>query len=160
MSGSDDLFPDATAHPAAAVPATTPPVTPGALVSPAAPGRHRGVGTAAFVLGLLALLGDLAGIIIAVATFASAITSIGTELSNIDDSLGSLLGVIIIEFMVFFGGIVFGLLAVILGVVAAARNRGRVLGVFGVILGLIVLVGHLALLIAVMTSGNVPGVTS
>ncbi|HEY4226363.1 MAG TPA: hypothetical protein VGM70_11160 [Pseudolysinimonas sp.] len=163
MSGTDDLFPDATAHPAAAVPPAvpvTPPAAPGAVVAPAAAVRRRGVGVAAFVLGPLALLGDLVGIIIAFATFASAITNIGTELDNVDDSLGALLGVIIVEFIIFFGGIVFGLLAVILGIVAAVRNRGRVLGVFGVIFGLVVLISHVVLLVAVTTSGNVPGVTS
>jgi hypothetical protein len=161
MSGTDDLFPDATEHPAAAVPATPTPAAPGTVMVPAAPVRRRGIGVAAFVLGLLALLGDVIGIIIAVVTFASAITDIGTELSNVDDSLGSLLGVIVVEFIFFFGGIIFGLLALILGIVAAVRNRGRVLGVFGVIFGLVILLSHIGLLIAVATSGgNVPGVTS
>lgn len=147
MSGTDELFPDATP-------------LPGAAVAPTAAPRRRGIGAAAFVLGLLAILGDLIGITVALFTLLGAMTNLGQTLTNVDNSLGAFLGVIILEFAVFFGGILFAVLAVILGIVAAARNRGRVLGIFGVIFGLAVLVTHLVLGITVATSGNVPGVTN
>ena len=164
MSGTDELFPDAEQHPGALVPPPpSPPVPVAAAVvsasaSPAAP--RRGIGVAALIVGALALIGDLIGIVIAVVTFAGAITKTGSTPTNIDDSLGALIGVIIVEFLVFFGGVIFGLLAAILGIVAAVRNRGRVLGVVGAVFGVIVLIGHLSLGIAVATSGNLPGVTS
>jgi len=165
MSGTDELFPDATPLPGAAVP-PPPPVTgepgdaaPGAAPAPAR--RRRGIGAAAFVLGLLAILGDLIGVAIALFALMGALGNVGQILStNIDNSLGALLGVVVVELIVFFGGILFGGLAVILGIVAAARNRGRVLGVFGVIFGLVVLLSHVALWISTAMSGNVPGVTS
>ena len=123
--------------------------------------RRRGIGVAAFVLGLLAILGDLIGVTVALFTLLGAVTDLPHTLTNVDNSLGAFLGVIILEFLVFFAGILFALLAVILGIVAAARNRGRVLGVFGVIFGLAVLATHVALGISIATSGgNVPGVTS
>jgi len=113
------------------------------------------------VLGLLAILGDLIGVAIALFALMGALGNVGQILStNIDNSLGALLGVVVVELIVFFGGILFGGLAVILGIVAAARNRGRVLGVFGVIFGLVVLLSHVALWISTAMSGNVPGVTS
>jgi len=165
MSGTDDLFPDATPLPGAVVP---PPASPfaepapgapvGAVAQAAAP-RRRGIGAAAFVLGLLAILGDLIGFIVAIFTLLGAVTHLGQTLTNVDNSLGAFLGVIILEYLVFFGGILFAVLAVILGIVAAVRNRGRVLGVFGVIFGLAVLATHIALAITVATSNNVPGVT-
>ncbi len=93
-------------------------------------------------------------------TLLGAVTHIGQTLTNVDNSLGAFLGVIILEFLVFFGGILFAVLAVTLGIVAAVRNRGRVLGVFGVIFGLAVLVTHIVLGISIASSGNVPGVTS
>ncbi len=169
MSGTDDLFPDATPLPGAAVP-PAPPVAgevnatpfaapPGAQTTPATAHRRRGIGVAAFVLGLLAILGDLIGLVVAFFTLLGAVTDLPHTLTNVDNSLGALLGVVILEFLVFFGGILFGVLAVILGIVAAARNRGRVLGVFGVIFGLAVLATHIALGVTIATSGNVPGVT-
>jgi hypothetical protein len=165
MSGTDDLFPDATPLPGAAVPPPPPgltePAAAGSAAASADAPHRRGIGVAAFVLGLLAILGDLIGVTVAFFTLLGAVGNIGATLTNVDNSLGAILGVVILEFLVFFGGIVFAALAVILGIVAAARNRGRVLGVFGVIFGLVVLVTHLVLGISIATSsGNVPGLTS
>ena len=164
MSGTDDLFPDATPLPGAAVPPPPPgAVEPGDAALGSAPvvaPRRRGVGAAAFVLGLLAILGDLIGIVVGLFTVLGAVTNIGDTIANVDNSLGAFLGVIILEFIVFFGGILFAALAVILGIVATVRNRGRVLGIFGVIFGLVVLIGHIALWISIAMSGNVPGLTS
>lgn len=159
MSGTDELFPEATPVPGAIVPPPPPqaPAEPAAAATSAP--RRRGIGAAAFVLGLMAILGDLIGIVVALFTLLGAVTHPGQTLTNVDSSLGAFLGVIILEFLVFFAGIVFAVLAVILGIVAAVRNRGRVLGIFGVIFGIVVLVTHTALGIAATTSGNVPGVT-
>ncbi|MEP6842493.1 MAG: hypothetical protein ABJA11_03160 [Pseudolysinimonas sp.] len=157
MSGTDDLFPDAAQLPGAVVPATpAPPSAPTLAVAP----RRRGLGTAAFTLGLLAILGDVVGILVAIVTLVGSVTNLGETVSNIDSSLGTFLGVIVLEFVLFFGGILFAAVAVILGIVAAVRKRGRVLGVFGVIFGAIVLISHVGLSVVVATSGNVPGVTS
>lgn len=161
MSGTDDLFPDATQHPGAAVPpGASGPLGAGMERPSTVAPRRRGIGVAAFILGALALLGDLIGIIVAGVTLAGTFANLGSQLTNIDNSLGSLIGVIVVEFLVFFGGVLFGLLAVIIGIVAAVRNRGRAFGIFGVIFGLIVLISHVGLGVVIATSGNVPGVTS
>jgi len=74
-------------------------------------------------------------------------------------SLGSALGIVVIVIIVIFGGMLFALLAVILGLVAAIRNRGRVLGIFGIIFGLLILIGHISAIVGVaMTPSN--GLTS
>jgi len=160
MSGTDDLFPDAEQLPGAAVPPAPPAAPAPSAAPPTEAPRRRGIGTAAFILGLLAILGDIVGIAIALFTLLGAVTNLGQTLTNVDNSLGAFLGVIILEFLVFFGGILFAVLAVILGIVAAVRNRGRVLGVFGVIFGIAVLAAHTVLGITIASSGNVPGVTS
>jgi hypothetical protein len=164
MAGTDELFPDAVRLPGAAVP---PPPPPGAAASgygSMAPRpqvrRRRGLGVAAFVLGLLAVVGDLIGIAVALFTVLNAVTHLGRTVTNIDDSLGSILGVVVLEFLVFFGGIVFAVIAVILGIIAVVNNRGRVLGIFGLIFGIGVLVAHLMLGMSIAGSGNVPGLTS
>ncbi|MES1212081.1 MAG: hypothetical protein ABUT11_00890 [Leifsonia sp.] len=162
MSGTDELFPDAEQHPGALVPPVppSPPAVAPAAAPLATPARRRGIGAAAFVLGLLAILGDLIGVVVALFTLLGAVTDLRGTFTNIDGSLGAVLGVIILEFIVFFGGILFALLAVILGIVAAARNRGRVLGVFGVVFGVGVLAVHVMILITVTTSNNLPGLSS
>jgi hypothetical protein len=152
-TGTDALFPGATAHPAAAVPtAPAPAVVTSTPVAPSGP--RRGIGVAAFVLGLLAMLGDLIAIVLAFIALAGAISNLGATLDDPAHSLGSAIGVLIIIAIAFFGGMLFALLAVILGLVAAIRNRGRVLGVFGVIFGLLILIGHIGVIIAAATSGN------
>ena len=167
MSGTDDLFPDATPLPGAAVP-PAPPVYDGSAGLATGPGAtatavaapRRGIGAAAFVLGLLAILGDLIGLAVAFFTLLGSLSNLGETVTNVDNSLGAFLGVIILEFIVFFGGILFAVLALILGLVAAVRNRGRVLGIFGAIFAIGVLIAHIAFYVAVTTSGNVPGVTN
>jgi hypothetical protein len=156
-SGTDELFPGATEHPGVAAPVGTPP--PGA-VAPVSPPIRRGLGVSALILGILAVLGDLIGIVVAFIALAGAVTHVGETLSNVDNSLGAFLGVIVLEFVVFGGGILFGLLAVVLGIIAAIRRRGRAAGIVGIVLGALVLLSHLGLAIVIGTSGNVPGVTS
>jgi len=84
-----------------------------------------------------------------VVAFAGAITNIGGVLNNPTGSLGSAIGVLIVGAVAVFGGLLFALLAVILGLVAAIRNRGRVLGVFGIIFGLLILIGHISALVGI-----------
>ncbi|MDP9027369.1 MAG: prominin family protein [Actinomycetota bacterium] len=153
MSGTDELFPDATQHP-------------GVAVSPAVGGesaplrRRRALGVAALILSLLAVLGDLIGIVVAFVALAGAVTSVGDTLNNVDNSLGTFIGVIVLEFAVYIGGVVFGLLAIVLGLIAAVGRRGCAAGIIGVVLGTIVVVTHVVLGLVIGSSGSVPGVTN
>jgi hypothetical protein len=145
-SGTDELFPGATEH--AAVPL------------PAAPTARPGIGRAALILGILAVLGDLIGIVVAMIALATAVTHVSETLSNVDNSLGAFLGVVVLEFAVYGGGIVLGLIAVGLGVIAAVRRRGRATGIVGAALGGLVVISHVTFGLVIGSSGNLPGVTN
>ena len=160
MSGTEDQPVPAEAVPAEPVAAelTPPPASPIAA-APVAVRPRRGLGAASFILGLLAILGDLAALVIGLIAVAGALTNFSSVLTDPTGSLGSALGVIVIAAVAVFGGLLFALLAVILGLVAAIRNRGRVLGVFGIIFGLIILIGHISAIVGIaMTPSN--GLTS
>jgi hypothetical protein len=133
------------------VPSAVEPVAPAAPAAPVAVKPRRGLGAASFILGLLAILGDLIAMVLAVVAFAGAITNIGGVLNDPTRSLGSAIGVVIVAAIAVFGGLLFALLAVILGLVAAIRNRGRVLGVFGIIFGLLILIGHISAIVGIAT---------
>jgi len=174
MSGTEDqpvpvepVPVEPAAEPVAAelTPPPASPIEPASLAAapvPAAPlavKRRRGLGAASFILGLLAILGDLAALVIGLIAVAGALTNFSSVLTDPTGSLGSALGVIVIAAVAVFGGLLFALLAVILGLVAAIRNRGRVLGVFGIIFGLIILIGHVSAIVGIaMTPSN--GLTS
>jgi len=123
-------------------------------VEPVAVKPRRGLGAAAFVLGLLAILGDLAALVIGLIAVAGAITNVSGVLTDPTGSLGSAIGVLVIAAIAVFGGLLFALLAVILGLAAAIRNRGRVLGVFGIIFGLIILIGHISAIVGIAMAPN------
>ena len=168
MSGTDEqpvpVQPtpvEPAAPPAATPPAATPlaATAPAAVVAPVEVKPRRGVGAAAFILGLLAILGDFVALIVGLIAFAGAITNLGGVLNDPTGSLGSAIGVVVIAAIAVLGGLLFALLAVILGLVAAIRNRGRVLGVFGIIFGLLILIGHISAIVGIaMTQSN--GLTS
>jgi hypothetical protein len=145
-SGTDELFPDATEH--------------AEVRLPAAPTARPGVGRAALILGILAVLGDLIGIVVAVIALASAVTHVNETLNNVDNSLGAFIGVIVLEFAVYGGGILLGLIAVGLGIIAALRRRGRVTGIVGAALGALVVISHVIFGLVIGSSGNLPGVTN
>jgi hypothetical protein len=114
---SDQLFPDAVA------------VDPVAIRPP---GKKRGSGIAAFVLGLLALLGDVAVAILIFAAF--------TGIANQDDSaIGFAFAVLLASIVGFWAGILLAVLSIIFGIIALVRKRGRVFAVVGMLLGLVTL---------------------
>jgi len=150
MSGTDEQ--PVPVHPEPAVPAAPPAAV---VAPPVAAKPRRGLGAASFILGLLAIFGDLIALVLGLIAFAGAITNIGGVLNDPTGSLGSAIGVIIVVAIAVFGGLLFALLAVILGLVAAIRNRGRVLGVFGIIFGLLILLGHISTIVGIaMTPSN------
>lgn len=148
------------AVPAAA--AQTPAVPAGAgavaTTAAAAPRKGRGLGIFALVLGILGVLGDLMVAIALGAQIASLAG--GFEWTSL---LTAFLSVAFLGFIAFFGGLVVGGLALLLGIIAAVKNRGRVAGVFGAILGFLVLGSHLIILILIAAAGSavsgVPGVS-
>ena len=99
--------------------------------------QPRGIGVTAFVLGVIAVLMAAAGLIVAAVAFAGP-DSGGTPS---DQNYGAAAVVLVIDGALFLVGAPVTLLAIILGIVAAVRRRGRAFGIVGAILGAIPLVG-------------------
>jgi hypothetical protein len=141
-------------------PAPVVPVAPATPQAPYAPpsqpvAPRRALGTTGFVLSLLAFLGDFVVGIVLIGTFISAIGSFAGFIEGKDDGgFGTAAAVFIAAIVVGLAGTLLALAGVILGSIAAARNRGRVLGVFAIVLGALVLVTRILLIIASATSGS------
>jgi hypothetical protein len=152
--------PDVPAATPAAVPAATPAVAaPASAPAAAAPRKGSGLGVFALILGLLAMLGDILVLVIIGVQIASLA-------SNFDwtSLAASFAGVAILGVAAFFGGFVVGGLAILLGIIAAVKNRGRAAGVVGAILGFLVFISHLVIAITIAGAGSaisgIPGLTS
>jgi hypothetical protein len=139
------------AEPVAADPVVAEPAAEPVVAAPApvvAERKKRGVGAWSFVLGLLTSLGDIAFLvfgIIAVVGGASAIFS--GDYSGLSTALGAA-GLVLVALFVFFGGFVTAGLAALLGLVALVTGRGRVLGLFGLLLAAAAIVVRVLILTA------------
>jgi hypothetical protein len=135
--------------PTPAVPAV--PAAPAGEVAPVAtnPPKGKGLGVFALILGLLAFLTDLGVLGFAVAQIVSLAQSF--DWASLALGFG---GFIVFAFIAFWGGIVVGALAVLLGIIAAVKNRGRGAGIFATILGILVLGSHLIVGFAIAGSGQ------
>jgi hypothetical protein len=130
--------------PAATPVAATPPATPAPASEEAAPvvvvekKKGRAVGVWSFILGLLAILADLALIVFIVVTLFGVITALQSGLATGDfETVTTALGIAGIGFLlfvVFIGGFVVAGLGALLGLIAIFTGRGRVIGIFGFLL--------------------------
>jgi hypothetical protein len=140
-----------------AVPAT-PPATaaPDSVAVPAAaePRKGRGLGIFALILGLGAFIGDIVLLGIAIAGAAAAFSNVSAGNFDFTTILAGLAGFAFIAFIGFWVGILVAALAMLLGIIAAVKNRGRAAGIFGAIFGLLVLISHLTILATVLGSGD------
>ena len=128
------------------------PVTPVVVDEVPVERKKRGIGAWSFVLGLLTALGDIAFVIWVVVVLVGAVGDLQTgNLAGISTAIGAA-GLVIVALFVFFGGFVTAGLAALLGLIALVTGRGRVLGVFGLLLGL----GALALRIGLLSLGFDP----
>ena len=142
--------------PAATPVAATPPATPAPVSDPAAPvvvlekKKGRAVGVWSFILGLLAILADLALIVFVVVTLFSVISALQSGLATGDfETVTSALGIAgvgFLLFVVFVGGFVVAGLGALLGLIAIFTGRGRVIGVFGFLLSAAALGTRIALI--------------
>ena len=98
--------------------------------------QPRGLGVTAFVLGIIAVLMAATGLVVAAVAFADP----GSSGTPSDQNYGAAAIVLVIDGALLLVGAPVTLLAIILGIVAAVRRRGRVFGVVGIILGAIPLV--------------------
>jgi hypothetical protein len=145
---------DLTPSDTPAVPATPAAATPAPVVVEAARPKGKGLGVFALILGLLAFIGDivLLGIAIAGAVGVSQQVQGGTfDLTTLLAGLG---GFIFIAAIGLFGGLLVAFLAALLGIIAGVKNRGRAAGITGAILGILVLFTHLSVLVTILSSAG------
>lgn len=131
-----------TAAPSTAAPGAAAPVA----ATPVVEKKGRAVGVWSFILGLLAVLGDLALIVFVLVTLFGVISSFQT--GNYEEVLSALgvAGIGFLLFAVFIGGFVVSSLGVLLGLIAIFTGRGRVIGVFGFLLAAAALGTRIALI--------------
>jgi hypothetical protein len=97
--------------------------------------KGRGVGAWSFVLGLLAVLIDIAFVVIVLVAILGVLGDVaGGDMPGVSTALAAA-GFAVLAVVLFFGGFVGAGLAVLLGLIALFSGRGRVLGVFGVLFG-------------------------
>jgi hypothetical protein len=111
--------------------------------TPATPpiSRRRGLGVAALVLAIVPVVVALIFVVIAIAAGAT------------DDTGWAILGWAILGVYVSVpAGLVFGGIAVGLGIAAAVKNRGRRLGIAGIVIGGLSVLSVILFLITVVTS--------
>lgn len=145
---TDPAAPQAPAVPVVPVPVAGPPAAP-------QPRPRRALGATGFVLSLIAFLGDIVIGIVLIATFITAIGNLVTFLEGRDGgSFGAAAAVFIAAILAGIGGTVLAVVGLILGCVAAARNRGRVLGIFAIVLGALVLLTRILGIIAIASNGS------
>jgi hypothetical protein len=112
------------------------------------------VGIASLLIAILAVLADIAIFIFAFISIAALIANFDVATFDFGALLAGLGAAAIIGVIAFFGGIVLALLALLLGIIAIAKNRGRVAGVFGVIFSVLVLITHGSVAAAIAGSGD------
>ena len=110
--------------------------------------QPRGLGTAALALGVIAVLMAATGLIVAALAFSGP--SSGGVPS--DQNYGAAAIVLVIDGALLVVGAPIALLAIILGIVATVRRRGRVFGVVGAVLGLIPLVALIGTVVVLAVS--------
>lgn len=157
---TDVTPPPAAAEPPAA-PAATTPAVPAATATEVevVPVKKKSgaLGGFALVLAILAILADIVVVIVGVVLVFNAFSNF--DMSNFDLSgltpifaaLGIFGGIAIFAF---FGGLIVGALALLLGLIAAIKGRGRVAGVFAIILSILVLFTHGSIALAFAQTGD------
>jgi hypothetical protein len=146
-----DLTPAETPAP----PATTA-AAPAASVVPAEAVRpkSKALGVFALILGLIAFIGDIVLIVIAIVGAVGIAQSVSGGTFDITTLLLGLGGFIFIAFIALIVGLIVAALAVLLGLIAAIKNRGRAAGIFGVVFGVLVLFTHVSVLLSFLGSGD------
>ena len=137
------------AAPAAAAPAAAP-----AVAAEAAPRKSKALGVFALFLGLIAFIGDIVLIGIGVAGAIGVAQSVSGGNFDFSTILAGFAGFAFIAFIAFWIGIGVAALAMLLGIIAAVKNRGRAAGIFGAIFGLLVLISHLSVAATILGSAE------
>ncbi|MEO8263015.1 MAG: hypothetical protein ABI566_10645, partial [Pseudolysinimonas sp.] len=124
-----DLTPADTPAPPATTAAPAAPV----VVTETARPKSKALGVFALILGLIGFIGDIVLLGIGIAGAVGIAQSVSGGTFDVTTILLGLGGFIFIAFIALIAGVVVGALAVLLGLIAAIKNRGRAAGIFGVV---------------------------
>ena len=108
---------------------------------------RRGLGIWSLVLGLLAVIGDVI-VVIVVADAARSVTV------DINSGLANLFVAAVTAVIIMVGGFLVSITGLILGILAVARGRGRVPGVIGLLLCILVVLSYVLAIILVAVGGS------
>jgi len=146
--------------PQTAVPADSAavPAAPAAPPAETAPVRRKGrfPGVASLILALLAVVGDIAVFVIAIVGIASFASSFDPSTLDFSSGLTAFFGFAAFAAIAFWGGVIVAGLALLLGIIAIVSNRGRIPGIFGTIISILVLLTHLSIALAIGNIGAIP----
>jgi len=112
---------------------------------------RRGLGIWSLVLALLAVMG---GVVAAI----SVVTAAQTFETDINTGLQNLFGAVVFAVILMIGGFIAAIVGLILGIMAVSRHRGRVLGVAGMLISILVAFGWIIVIILAVAGGA--GLTS
>jgi hypothetical protein len=138
-------------------PAPQPPAVPADTsteVAPAEPKKSGALGGFALFLAIQAVLGDIVVILIAIVTVAAAFGNKDASDFDLARVLASFSVLALVAVIDFFGGLILAVLGILLGIIAIASRRGRVAGVFAVILSILVLITHGSVFLAIAQTGD------
>jgi hypothetical protein len=134
-----------------------PAVPAGAVAADAAvpaPRKSKGLGVFALILGLIAFIADIVLLVIAVVGAVGIAQSVSGGTFDISTLLLGFGGFLFVAFICLIGGLVVAGLAVLLGLIAAIKNRGRAAGIGAVVFGVLVLFTHVSVLLTFLSSGD------
>jgi hypothetical protein len=130
------------------VPAPAEPAAAPVVVADQPVRKSHALGIFALILGLIAFLGDIGVLVFAVIQIAAFAQTL--DFSTGLTGLAAFAGLALLAFWV---GIAVAALAVLLGLIAAIKNRGRAAGIVGLIFGLLVLITHISIGLSILGAG-------
>ena len=130
------------------VPAPAEPAAAPVVVADQPVRKSHALGIFALILGLLAFLADVGVLVFAIVQIAAF-----AQTFDFSSGLTALAGFAALALLAFWVGIVVAGLAVLLGLIAAIKNRGRAAGIVGLIFGLLVLITHVSIGLSILGAG-------
>jgi hypothetical protein len=154
---SDPTTPEPAAAPVVPAAATAP-QTPVAVTPPVvAEKKKRGAGIWSFILGLVAVLADIGVVIFVLITLFGVLSAFSAgDLAGVSAAL-SVAGIGFLLVVVFFGGFLVAGLGALLGLIALFAGRGRVIGIFGLLLSAAALGVRISILVSGFDVGSLGG---
>ena len=93
-------------------------------------------------------------IVFGVVTLVTAVNSIDLRTFEFGPILAAIGAFAAIAVFAFFGGLILAVLALLLGLIAAIKGRGRVAGVFAIVFSILVLITHGSIALAIAQAGD------